>query len=384
MARALLFACCAAVSMAGAAAAAPPLVSPPAPYEAGPEAFQPRLDAEGERNRVLNQMEIGARSFWRADYPAANAALDEAILKIGAVFADDPNAAKARKLWYDEGSKDFKGEPYERAMVFAYRGLSYLRAGDYENARAAFRQGQLQDAFAEEEQNRTDFGLLMFLEAWASHLNGDEDLRDEALAQLSALRKDLPEIGDKDDTLVLAETGYAPRKLGDGADHSFFVYRRGKNIAENEVEIVRGGVAETAYPIEDIYYQASTRGGRAIDKILQGKAKLKQGSGAAGSFLADSSVAFTDLAGASDATAVVGGVSAVLLIVASKAKPQADVRSWSSLPDTVHVMTFASRGKPPALTARFSKDGEAVAGGEKPVRCETDANRKTLCLVRAH
>jgi hypothetical protein len=354
------------------------------PYEAGPEAFQQRLGPEGERNRVLNQMEIGARAFWRGDYATARTALDDAIMKIDSVFARDANAAKARKLWYDEGSKDFKGEPYERVMVYAYRGLIYLHDGDYENARAAFRQGQMQDAFAEEQQNRADFALLVFLEAWASHLNGDADLRDQALQQLGALRDDVPRFGPKDDTLVIAETGFAPRKLGDGVDHSYFVYRRGKSITENQVEIVRAGQALPAYPMEDIYYQASTRGGRAVDKILQGKAQLKQSTGAAGSLLADSTVAVTEVMGSSNALAAVSGVAGVLLIVSSSAKPQADVRTWTSLPDTVHVLTLASKGQPPKLTARFLLNDEPTAEPERPVRCEADENHKILCLVRAH
>ena len=61
---------------------------------------------------------------------------------------------------------------YKRQFYY-YRGLLYLRAGDYENARAAFRQGQMQDAFAEAEQYQCDFAIMLFLEAWASHLNHD-------------------------------------------------------------------------------------------------------------------------------------------------------------------------------------------------------------------
>ena len=226
----------------GAQAAAPPIL-PPVPYEAGPEVFVARLTSSPPADRVLNQMEIGARAFWRADNATAKPALDDAIGRIDAVFAGDTNAAKARKLWYDEGSKDFKGEPYERAMAFLYRGLIYLQDADYENARAAFRRGLMQDAFAEEDQNRSDFALLLFLDAWASHLNGDADLRDETMVQLKKLRPSYGGIGEKDDTLVLAETGQAPRKLGDGASHSFFVYRRGKPILENQVQVMNGAAA---------------------------------------------------------------------------------------------------------------------------------------------
>jgi hypothetical protein len=371
---------CAGPALAAKAPPPPPVL----PMDAGPEEYQTRLTTYGDRDRVLNQMEIGARSFWKGDHATSKAALDDAIGQIGRVFANSPDAAKARQLWYDEGSKTFKGEPYERVMVYFYRGLGYLRDGDFENARAAFRQGQMQDAFAEESQNRADFGLLVFLEAWASHQNGDADLRDESLARLKALRPDFPGIGKGDDTLVLLETGAAPRKLGDGLDHSYFVYRRGKNIAVDAAEVVRAGQAQRAYRMEDIYWQASTRGGREVDKILQGKASFKAGTGAVGSALADGVGAYNDIAGASTAGAAVGAVAGVFLIVSSSTKPQADTRYWSSLPDQVHVLTFASKGKPPEMTARFLKGDQPATTPEAAVRCDTFENRKTLCLVRAY
>lgn len=378
-----------AAARAAQAAAPPPL--PPVPYEAGPEAFVGRLATDLPANRVLNQMEIGARAFWRADYATARPALDDAIARIDSVFSDNANAAKARKLWYDEGSKDFKGEPYERAMAFLYRGLIYLHDADYENARAAFRRGLMQDAFAEEDQNRSDFALLLFLDAWASHLNGDTDLRDETLVQLKKLRPTYGGIGEKDDTLVLAETGLAPRKLGDGAAHAFFVYRRGKPIAENQVQVMNGAAPMQAYPMEDLFYQASTRGGREIDKILAGKAQFKATTGGVGSFLADTTVALSSNNAAfsangqyGDAVAAVGVLSGVFLIVSSNSKPQADVRTWSSLPDTIHVLTLASGGRPMTLNAHFLKAGVPVEGADKPIACATDASRKQLCLVRAH
>lgn len=380
-----------AVAAFGAAQAKPPPLLPPVPYDAGPEVFVDRLTTDLPGNRVLNQMEIGARAFWRADHATAKPALDDAITRIDSVFSDNANAAKARKLWYDEGSKDFKGEPYERAMVFMYRGLIYLHDADYENARAAFRRGLMQDAFAEEDQNRSDFALLLFLDAWASHLNGDTDLRDETMVQLKKLRPTYGGIGEKDDTLVLVETGMGPRKLGDGAAHAFFVYRRGKPILENQVQVMNGAAPMQAYPMEDIYYQASTRGGREIDKILAGKAQFKATTGGIGSFLSDTSVALSEnnaifSAGGQygDAVAAVGVLSGVFLIVSSSSKPQADVRTWSSLPDTVHVLTLGSAGRTPTLTAHFLKAGVPVEGADKPVACATDANRKQLCLVRAH
>nr|QQZ50889.1 hypothetical protein JKL49_06375 [Phenylobacterium glaciei] len=107
-----------------------------------------------------------------------------------------------------------------------------------------------------------------------------------------------------------------------------------------------------AYPMEDIFYQASTRGGREIDKILAGKAQFKATTGGIGSFLSDTTVALSSNNAAfsangqyGDAVAAVGVLSGVFLIVSSNSKPQADVRTWSSLPDTVHVLTLGSGGK---------------------------------------
>jgi tetratricopeptide (TPR) repeat protein len=346
--------------------------------------FVKKLAAEGEQNRVLNQMEIGTRRFWSGDLDSAGAAFDDAIARIELVYSGDPAATKARSLWHEEGAKSFKGEPYERAMVYYYRGLAYLRKGDYENARAAFRQGQMQDAFAEEEQNQADFAILLFLEAWASHLNGDEDLRDEALKLLRAMRADFPGIGAGDDTLVLVETGTGPRKLGDGLDHSYFVFRRGKGFSENRAELLVGGSAHPLYPMEDVFYQASTRGGRAVDRILKGKAEFKATTGAIGTALADSSVIVSQLGGGGALSGGLAGVGAILAFASFKAKPKADTRAWASLPDTIHVATFASSKLPSAdLAIRYSAGPTPGARPDQPLALETDSNGKRVALARS-
>lgn len=343
-----------------------------------------RRVSEGERNRVLNDMEIGARTFWLGDLAGARQSLDDAILGINTVYANDPAAEKARSLWYEEGSKNFKGEPYERAMAFFYRSLLFMREGDYQNARAAARQGLLQDAFAEDNQARADFALLMFLDAWASHLDGNADLRDQALAELKRFRPDFPGIKPQDDTLVLVETGTAPRKLADGVNHSYFVLRRGKGFTENRARVVLGETTLPMYPMEDVYYQAATRGGREIDGVLQGKAQFRNGANTAGSTLLNSAVAYQDAAGGSSAVYVVGGIGAMASFLGSRAKAQADLRSWSTLPDTIHVLTFSSK----ALTDKDAKvvflQGDApVAGLDKTATVQKDPEGHFFIFARS-
>jgi hypothetical protein len=349
---------CAAVlagALPGVAGAQAPDVAP----------FAAKRESEGERNRVLNDMEIGARSFWFGDLDSARTALDETLTGINTVYANDPAAEKARSLWYSEGSKNFKGEPYERAMAFFYRGLLFLAEGDYQNARAAARQGLLQDAFAEDDQTRADFALLMFLDAWASHLDKNKDLTEQAL--------------------ILVETGTAPRKVADGMNHSYYVIRRGRGFTENRAQIVMNGAVTPLYPMEDIYYQAATRGGRPVDQILKGKAKFRDTTGGAGNFLLGSAVAFQD-SGANLGTAgyVVGGLGAMSAFMGSRANAEADTRTWSALPDTIHVMTMSSKDIPPdGATFQFLTDAAPVAGLDKTVKVKTDPEGNHFIFVRS-
>jgi tetratricopeptide (TPR) repeat protein len=372
---ALLCAAVLAGALPGVAGAQAPDVAP----------FLAKRESEGERNRVLNDMEIGARAFWYGDLESARSALDETLTGINTVYANDPAAEKARSLWYAEGSKNFKGEPYERAMAFFYRGLLFLAEGDYQNARAAARQGLLQDAFAEDDQTRADFALLMFLDAWASHLDKNKDLTEQALKELRNFRPNFPGIKPGDDTLILVETGTAPRKVADGMNHSYYVIRRGRGFTENRAQMVMNGVATPLYPMEDIYYQAATRGGRPVDQILKGKAKFRDTTGGAGNFLLGSAVAFQD-AGANLGTAgyVVGGLGAMSAFMGSRANAEADTRFWSALPDTIHVMTMSSKDIPPdGVTFRFLANDAPVAGIDKTVKIKTDPEGNHFIFVRS-
>lgn len=349
-----------------------------------PAPFVTRLQAEGDRNRVLNQMEIGTRYFWAGSRREAASVFDACIRDIETVFLNDASVTRARSLWYEEGAKTFKGEPYERAMVYYYRGLIFLADADYENARAAFRQGEMQDAFAEEEQFQTDFALLYFLEAWASHLNGDRGLRDETLRRLSTLRPDFPTIKDGDNTLVLAETGTAPRKLGDGANHSYFVFRRGKGFRENRVTLALGDDMRPLYPIEDIYRQATTRGGREIDQILDGHVRFKQGAGDVGSVLTQGATALSAMGGNNGIAAGVGAVGAIVSLIATGAKARADTRTWASLPDRVHIATmpFAGIGGG-GTTARYLVDDSDSDLAPVPVSFITDPRGHHIAFLRS-
>ena len=303
---------------------------------------------EGERNFVLNHTQAGLMAFQLKEYELATQSFDQALLRIESVFSNNERATKARSLWYEEGAKDFKGEPYERAMAYYYRGLLYLLRGDYENARAAYKNGVLQDAFAEEEQYRCDFALLIFLEGWASQCLGDFQTANAAYEEVRKLRPDFVPPKPDDNTLLIVETGKSPRKVADGIGHDELKYRRGRNFTEKRVQILISDQVYPLYPMEDIFWQAATRGGRHVDKILKGKAHFMETQRVSGDILSNVATAGTiassapvgDASALQGVSAALGLISVVQLAIALNVNPRADTRYWNNLPDTIHIITL--------------------------------------------
>lgn len=359
--------------------------------------FDPRLRPtvqqllqEGQQNFVLNHLRLGTQALELGLRDVAARSFDEALGGITSVFADNEQAARARSLWYEEGSKDFKGEPYERAMAFYYRGLLDLMDGEYDTARASFRSGLLQDAFAEEEQHRADFAMLLYLDGWASHLLGDRGMAQESFAEAVALRPDLQLPADGDNVLVIAESGPSPRKLADGVGHAELVFRRGRRFTEQRAALVTPTGAEQLYPIEDIFWQATTRGGRPIDGILQGQLRFRERAETFGSVLSDGAMAVSQnrvaYSGGSSGTAnVVGAAGIVMLALASRAKPRADTRHWDNLPDAVHVGTKrVTRDTQPDWGVQYlDRAGKQVDGLGRPVEVHWDRRGNGVVWVRS-
>lgn len=305
------------------------------------------LYAEGRRNEVLNLMEIGAQHFHEGRYDEAERAFDVVIAEIESVYADNDAARRARSLWYEEAEKDFKGEPYERAMAFYYRGLLFLRSGDFDNARASFISGLIQDAFAEEEQYSADFALFLYLAGWAALQMGSPDLAEEHFNELRAFRPDFIEPAAEHNVLAILETGTSPRKLADGVGHYELVYRRGRGFEEDRAALTYNGTTLPAYPMEDIFFQASTRGGREVDRIIDGQVQFKRSTESFGTTLssvsANSTVQALGGAAGGSMPGVLGGLTAIsvgAMSLSAQANPRADTRYWQRLPDTVHVVTF--------------------------------------------
>lgn len=326
------------------------------------------LEEEGERNAVLNYMRLGKKAYTLEHHDIAHSSFMQAAARIESVYGYDQNAADVRSLWIEEGAKDFKGEPYERAMSYFYLGLTFIDQGDYENARASFMSGQLQDAFAEEDQNRCDFALLLFMEGWCSFVMKDYELAEQRFREIKKMRPEisLPEVNDN--LLLLLETGTSPRKVADGPGHSELKFRRGRHFKEKFIEISFDGKSpEQVFPLEDIFYQAMTRGGREVDKIVEGKAVFRSTSTQAGSVLADiggTTVVMAPLFSHSSEVGLVGGaiglVGVTSMAIGQASRPHADTRYWDSLPDRYHLLSTHLTAGDHIVTVRYLDENKNV------------------------
>ncbi|MBF0325612.1 hypothetical protein A6A05_03095 [Magnetospirillum moscoviense] len=358
---------------------------------------------QGQRNQVLNDMRLGLAAVEMGNDKLAEQLLDEALGNIETIYVNNENAAKARELFTKELVKDFKGEPYERAMAYYYRGLLYLKAGDYDNARASFKGGFIQDSFADEEQNQADFGLMPFLQGWASRCRGNNVTADEDFKDFKGIKPDFPPPDAKDNTLVLIETGSAPVKYSatdpNSAKPRYLKYRRASatetarirftDLVDAPQPVKKGAKAAPPPPkavdrtvetrlLEDVFYQASTRGGREFDSVLAGKAQFKQGANVVGdvamtgAMVAAAVAMNSSNAGTQRDSAAAAGIMLLMALAAKAAaeaaEPDADVRYWDNLPDRVHAVTLPLPTSVNSLSVDFmAADGTVLRTREASV-----------------
>ncbi len=351
-----------------------------------------RILHEGRRNLVLNHMKAGLAAMELGEYDLAEESFDIALLNIESVYTDDENAAKARSLWYEEGRKDFKGEPYERAMAYYYRGLLYILKGDYENARASFKGGLLQDTMAEEEIYQADFALLIFLEGWSSLMLGDWDMAEESFKEVKKYRPDFIAPPRNHNVLLIGETGNAPQKMAVGRGGAALGFVQGHGFSEDSVRFATDGSAFTGFPMENIFWQANTRGGRQVDHILAGKVSFQETNQVMGQTLTQLSLhtlamspQFGDDAGV---VAIVAGIIGLVGLgqqaVAGRTQTQADTRYWDNLPDRVHVVTLKSADGHRNLKAEFLKpNGRRIVKLDKKTTITNVNGRSGFAWVRS-
>jgi len=316
-----------------------------------PDPYKPFFDVylrQGARNSVLNEARIGLLAFNNGEYDLAGWLFDRAILKIETVYANNKTAKKARSKFTKEEVKDYKGDPYERAMVYLYRGLVYLQKDDYENARASMLGGLLQDSLAEDKVYEQDFATLYYLAAWASQCNGNKSQSDDYYKQAIKYKPKLTKPNNKNNVLLIATSGISPVKKRQGKYNEQMFFDVGSDLASYKMaspDLTVKSKKINFVNSENLHWQATTRGGRTIDIINEGKAVFKDKTEKTGDTFLKTGNALMNTSQYSN-NKNIGNAGAVFALVGlfskgiSKAsKPTADIRYWDNLPSLIYLAT---------------------------------------------
>ncbi len=306
-------------------------------------------------------------------------------------YVDQRLEREALSKFGKEEAKIYRGDPYEQATSFMLLALLFLNRGDVDNALAACKSGLLADSDATENRYDSDYALLHLIEGKCHMIRGSLDefhsRRDLAVHSIKITspgiramvseRRDVAELmnmssaqrkkvqctaSDSDlkarldtidqtlakemsaintdqsmgtlysgtfNTLVIAPVGVSPIKVRKGKDGQMVAFES-ISVRAPAVDLTLNGTPLRDRPLgylADIEFQATTRNGRRMDAILNGKAAFRSTTVGVGDSIlqAGNNVG----GGAGLAIALVG---AAVQGVGGAMTPEADTRCWKTLP----------------------------------------------------
>ena len=364
-----------------------------ATYEADSAGYWPRtgdalvdgrtaIERAPAKDKVLWQCRTAAVAMRRGQLQEARTLLDEALLSIGSLPSNDKGAKQSRSLFKQESRKSFRGEPYERIMAYYYRGILYWMDGEPDNARACFRNAQLQDSDTESKEYASDYVLLDYLDGLVTaKLGGDgSDALKRAIKE-SRISKP-PPYDPKANVLVFAEYGNGPTKYATGEYAEQLRFRPGASTTRSMILRVAGN-AYRLDPLDDLNFQATTRGGRVMDHILGNKAVFKTTTDIVGTGAIIGGAVLATQRNTREAGLGLLAAGVITKIVSAATTPEADIRCWDNLPQ---FLTFAALKLPAgdyAATVEFASDPNSPTGvSAKPVTIHVaDPSRDTVIFV---
>lgn len=338
------------------------------------------------RDRVLWEYRTAATAMRRGQFADAKELLDDALATLGGIYGPDRDARRARGHFSAEAKKTFIGEPYERVMAYYYRGILYWIDGELDNARACFRSAQVMDSDTENKVYASDYVLLDYLDGLATaKLGGDgSDAVKRAEAEVRSAHP--PACDPRANVLFFVEFGNGPTKYATGEYGEQLRFRPGSS-AVRAVRIQAAGQTLRADPIDDLTFQATTRGGRVMDHILANKAVFKSATDAAGNAAIISGAILAGQQGRHSAADEVGvgllAAGVISKIFSAATTPAADTRGWENLPQDLGFGALRlDPGTYPVTVEFLDAGGNPLAGLTRTVSIQvSDPARDTVIFV---
>ena len=365
------------IGLAGCATAPPPVPltgdifrDAPAAIEKGPP-----------RDKLLWQYRLALAEMRRGQFDAAKPVLDDALLTLGGLYGKDSEARKSRRLFQQESKKTFIGEPYERAMAYFYRGILYWRDGERDNARACFRSAEFEDSDAEKGEYTCDYTLFDYLDGFATAKLGGDGSDAFQRAEKNARGARPPPYDTKVNTLVFLDFGPGPLKYGAGQYGEQLRFRTQVSPVQS-AQLRLDAQIVNIKPADDLNFQATTRGGRAMDYVLANKAVFKSGASAVGDVALVTGAILASDRDTNEAGAALLAVGLLSKLASAATTPQADVRCWEGLPQFLALGQFRLSPGQHTLTVDFlDATGAARADFGKHVAFTVPEGRDAVIYV---
>ncbi|MCD8533608.1 MAG: hypothetical protein LR011_01980 [Verrucomicrobia bacterium] len=306
-------------------------------------------------DRLLWQYKTALELMRQGKNDEAARLLDDALLSQEAASTDGGRRARmATKIWYPESSKIYIGEPYERAMAWFYRGVLYWMEGEPDNARACFKSAQLMDGGADGEDFRADYAVFDYLIGVINEYYSGSDDSMFRFARENVSSEYFPEPVPSPNALFIVEFGKGPTKYRSGSHGEELRIRDGHSKVNSVRITLSTGPVLTLGPMDNLSFQAKTRGGRMMDHVLGRKAVFKQATSDIGDAAIISGVILGSETEHNQTALTIAAVGILSKIISAATQPQADIRQWDSLPPILvcpssHHPTRSHGSKNPVL-----------------------------------
>lgn len=300
-------------------------------------------------DRSMFRVQLASVLLQEGKRDEAHRTLTEAREELELLF--DPAAEeRALSLWHGEQEKVYKGDGWERATLYAFLGLSFLDFGDWQSAIKCAENGILCDSDSEKNEYVADYALLPYVGYLAAVRKQDAAKADKfARLYKNACGKEIPEVARHPNALLVCWTGRgATYELGGEFEEKRYVVP-GSDFGELDAVSAAAPGQPEAYSISglaDLNFQATTRGGRLMDNVLDDKAAVKRGFAASANVLLVMSASLVQVGNQSPlmmlvcypsagGLALLGGSS---YLVGKAVTPKADGRIWGCLPGRLLVV----------------------------------------------
>jgi hypothetical protein len=378
-----------------------------------------------DREYILSRMRYALASM--ADgYYCEDPVFVEVYERLSEQGINDKNRGAARLI--NEDIQQWKGEPFEQAIMLSYLSMYYAGQGSWDNARAAAMASQfrlkeraaakdgkprtnqevIDDTLAAERQpapadkaaagdkaaaekddfgnylvRDTDFCLGILLDGIASQQIGKRDEAASKFSAVAAMRPDLAGLaselakGDYNDVLVVS-WGQGPQKTGTGPDRSVVAWQRHTPCGEEKLLVTQGGGTAKSYPlVTDVNVMAENHMWNSLQDLR--KAKSVVGSVMVG---AGAGVAAYGLQKRDSGTAI-AGLAIALAGAALKAGAHADTRYCDVMPQRFYLVPVKTgrTGGTVALEVEGQPASRMVLAGFRPPAEDKPAGLRYVNLL---